>query len=281
MQSDVPEQAELLYARIDGRRLQLREPVPFSTDRLLPEYCFPDSHRATWIVKPLFFMDEHLGYMVIEPIDNDARNFESVRGQISNTLKVALLLIRQKEIEDKLQVFNQKLNLLSVRDELSGLYNRRGFFEAATAILGKPENIAEDSLVIFADIDGMKKINDTYGHAEGDVAILTTTHILTSVFRGEDIVARMGGDEFVVLAKTLSESHFTIIQERIARMLQEYNRTSGKPYRLDFSLGHASFGVQKRPNLEELLKIADERLYIEKRRRRALSGEEQDAAISV
>ncbi|MBP7401455.1 MAG: GGDEF domain-containing protein, partial [Clostridia bacterium] len=272
--TSMPAQSELIYAHVGGQDAIRGVPVRFDTERLLPEGFIPTDRRFTWVVKPLFFQDEHLGYLVFEPTGEDTRNFEPVRGQISSTLKVALLLIRQREIEARLakavvelQEFNSKLNRLSVRDELSGLYNRRGFFEAAASLLSGQDNASPGFLVVYADVDGMKGINDTYGHAEGDEAIRAAADVLCRAFRGDDVVARMGGDEFVVLAKNVSEEHVPKIRERIETLLLEHDKNSGKPYRLDISLGFSSHRPVKPVSLEELLHDADLRLYQEKKRK--------------
>jgi len=274
-QEHVPDQATLLFAQRDGQDILRSRSVLFATDELLPEICRPKDRRFTWIVKPLFFQNEHLGYMVFEPTSTDTRNYEPVRGQISNTIKVALLLLRQSEIEarlagavEELQEFNWRLNRLSVRDELSGVFNRRGFFESAAKMISTDGGKTGPILLLFADIDNMKTINDQFGHSEGDEAIRTTVSILKHAFRNDDIIARMGGDEFVVLAKNLTEKNIPSVRERILTITQEYNDRSEKPYRIAFSFGLAAFNPEEYRDLEEMLQVADSRQYEEKRRRK-------------
>ena len=274
-QEQIPDQAILLFAHQDGCNVLHNRTISFSTDNLLPDMCYPQDRRFTWIVKPLFFQNEHLGYMVFEPTSTDTRNYEPIRGQISNTIKVALLLLKQSEIEarlagavEELQEFNWRLNRLSVRDELSGVYNRRGFFESATKVVDLNNRTPESVLLLFADIDNMKMINDQYGHSEGDQAIRATVSILKRAFRSDDIIARMGGDEFVVLAKQLSENNVSSVRERIQTFTREYNEQSGKPYQLEFSLGIATVNPDVHQDLEELLRLADTRQYEEKRRKK-------------
>ncbi|HEY5465941.1 MAG TPA: GGDEF domain-containing protein, partial [Clostridia bacterium] len=272
---EIPEIVRLIYSKQDNQIEHYLVPLEFPSADLIPGDTWKSGGRTTRVFKPLFFRNEQLGYVVFEPLTNNVKSFEAVRGQISNMLKVINLLLRQKEIEGRLakavgdlQEFNRTLNILSIRDELTSLLNRRGFFDAVQNELDVSGENVQEFLVIFADIDGMKSINDVYGHEEGDAAIRNTAEMLRKVFRADDVIARMGGDEFIVYARHAAPSFFEKVQERAELVLAEIRAVSPKPYRLSVSLGCACFDPHTPLSLSELLREADQHLYEEKRRRK-------------
>jgi diguanylate cyclase (GGDEF)-like protein len=114
---------------------------------------------------------------------------------------------------DQVSLHNEMLTQLAERDELTGLYNRRGFFGLAQRQI--EDSLSYPMMIIFSDIDDLKSINDTHGHPEGDFAIRQVAEILTQTFRGGDIVARIGGDEFVVLSPKCTPVDLANIKKRI------------------------------------------------------------------
>ncbi len=277
-QPEFPSTAQLIYANKNGRTERFGSPVPFDTADLLPADQWGDE-RVTRIFKPLFFRDEQMGYVIIEPMGIDTKNFDAVRGQIGNMLKIIHLLMHQGEIEERLaravgelQEFNRTLNILSVRDELTGLLNRRGFFSAVQREFDALGDLLREYLVVFADIDGMKGINDSYGHNEGDAAIRALGDMLCGVFRSDDVIARLGGDEFIVFARNAGESFEETVRQRVAAALAEINSTAGKPYLLSASMGFARYDPSDPRTLSDLMGEADGRLYEEKRRKKESNG---------
>lgn len=124
-------------------------------------------------------------------------------------------------------------------------------------------------LVVFSDMDGLKVINDTYGHDAGDRAIIAMGKALRKTFRNIDIVARLGGDEFSIVAIDVAEEFLDIFRRRLDQILEAYNATSGEPFKLSLSLGAVSFSHDDNNRLEKLLTLADSVLYEEKRQKRA------------
>jgi len=122
-----------------------------------------------------------------------------------------------------------------------------------------------DGLLFFADLDGLKKINDTYGHEEGDNAIKAVAVILRKTFREVDILSRIGGDEFTIFTINTSMGMTSDFRKRIYDLLDEYNRTSGKPYKVSISIGAVPFSAKGTENIESLLNRADKMLYEQKR----------------
>jgi diguanylate cyclase (GGDEF)-like protein len=150
---------------------------------------------------------------------------------------------------------------LSTHDALTGLFNR-SFYEAEVANLAKSRNFPVSTILL--DIDGLKHANDTRGHAAGDKLICMTSRVLKKAFRAEDIVARIGGDEFVVLLPKTDHKQLKDAMQRIYRCLENENRLESE-CRLELSLGTAT--AETNDKLIESLKIADKKMYQDKRSR--------------
>ena len=112
-----------------------------------------------------------------------------------------------------------------------------------------------------------KIINDKFGHNEGDRALKAAGDIMTEAFRNADIIARIGGDEFTVLLGSAGKKHIPMLRERIDRETEKMNNTLGKPYKITLSLGFASYRQYSNSNLRDLMDLADQELYLEKRLR--------------
>ena len=167
-------------------------------------------------------------------------------------------ITEKKRLEDH-------LSTLSITDELTGLYNRRGFFALAQQQMKVAERTKKDMLLFFADLDKMKQINDTLGHQEGDKALIEIAAIFKEVFRESDIIGRMGGDEFAILAIDTSDETREVLMHRLCNILDNYNRSEGKSYQLSLSIGIAHYNPETPSTLDELMAQADTLMYEEKR----------------
>jgi diguanylate cyclase (GGDEF)-like protein len=127
--------------------------------------------------------------------------------------------------------------------------------------------LENSALLIFADLDGMKWINDKFGHYEGDLALIKTTEILKEVFRESDIIARIGGDEFVVLAMETHNTNEDIITTRLKETLDSYNAREKRRYMISLSIGFANYYPENPCSIEELLTQADTCMYKQKRKK--------------
>ena len=154
----------------------------------------------------------------------------------------------------------------SLLDELTKLYNRRGFLVLAGNHLEQAERTRQPFSLVFIDLDGMKQVNDTLGHIEGDRALVEAADLLSKCVRQSDIVARIGGDEFVLLLTATTEN---TIRERLHEQLHAWNSRVGRRYRLSFSIGVATGGGEKRVTIEELLAEADVLMYRQKQEKKA------------
>jgi diguanylate cyclase (GGDEF)-like protein len=160
---------------------------------------------------------------------------------------------------------HEQLEHLALVDDLTGLYNRRGFFYLARRHL---ETTHVPLLVLYIDMDNLKTINDTLGHAYGDKAIVKMGEALKKVFRGSDIVARLGGDEFVVLAVGATEQTLQAMLERLSNILTDYHAQDDIAFPLSASIGVIGQDPSKPMSLEALLEEADRNMYEEKVQRR-------------
>jgi diguanylate cyclase (GGDEF)-like protein len=171
---------------------------------------------------------------------------------------------RQRQAETQLEE-------LTLTDDLTGLRNRRGFFFLTEQEfkLARNNRTGIQLWLIYADLDGLKKINDSLGHEVGSRAIVQTAEVLKGTFRDSDIIARLGGDEFVVLAVGNAADSGDIMVARLQENLRGYNIEERLPYRLSLSVGAVRVDVERAPSIaasiDDVLKEADEAMYEDKR----------------
>jgi len=172
----------------------------------------------------------------------------------------------QKNME--LEQANDRLRSLSLSDELTGLNNRRGFMILATGLLKFSRRAGHPLCLLYIDLDCLKPINDTFGHAAGDMALTHFARILTETFRDSDVIARMGGDEFVVMTVDATESDLAGIQARLQSNVNADNLQSVRGYALSFSLGVIRVDLNSTATMEALLSQADAAMYAHKQSRK-------------
>lgn len=165
---------------------------------------------------------------------------------------------------DRHQLQRELVNL-SLTDELTGLNNRRGLFTLAERQLKLSRRRGQGLVVVLADLDGLKQINDKFGHAEGDKALIATAQVLLATFRDVDIIARLGGDEFAVVVVDADENLEEALRARLIRQIEARNAREDALYTLSLSVGTARQTVRKQRTMDELLARADEALYKVKR----------------
>ncbi len=155
---------------------------------------------------------------------------------------------------------------LSLRDEMTGLLNRRGFLELGRQQHQVALRSGRSFALLFADVDGLKGINDNLGHDAGDRALRDAADALRWVFRESDLVARLGGDEFVVLAVDAEQGSTSGLRARVHAAVQAFNAAGrGRPYTLSMSLGVTTFDPKAPESLDMLLAAADAAMYVQKR----------------
>jgi two-component system cell cycle response regulator len=162
----------------------------------------------------------------------------------------------------------EELRQLTLIDELTKLYNRRGFLTLARQHLILNRRRKNDLFLIFADFDGLKIINDQSGHSAGDAALIETANILKKTYRESDIIARIGGDEFAVLTTDSQGTSSGSLKTRLINNIHKNNKKSKRSYTLSISIGIAEYHTNSRCGIEQLLARADLKMYQEKKRKR-------------
>lgn len=181
------------------------------------------------------------------------------------------LLIQKDELLQKLWLENKNLNYLASIDVMTGVLNRKSGLELLEREF-KLSNINNENLVIcFIDVDGLKIINDTFGHEEGDKLLISAAQILKESIRKTDFVIRMGGDEFLVVFPETSIKEVNKLQERILKLIEEINKNNEK-YNLSLSCGFYEYSkkTEKKLTINELIKSADKEMYKVKREKRGI-----------
>jgi len=176
-----------------------------------------------------------------------------------------------KQYQDSLAQSEAKLRELSLTDELTGLSNRRGFSLLAEQQIKLSLRMQTGFTLFFADMDGMKGINDSLGHAIGDQALQEMAKLLKESFRASDIVARIGGDEFICLSVDTSPAEIAASLTRLQHNITEANRTP-RPYKLSLSIGAAVFDPASPSDLDTLLAEADRQMYTAKKAKSGVRG---------
>ncbi len=168
---------------------------------------------------------------------------------------------------------------LSITDQLTGLHNRRGFLSLAGHQLKVAERDKNEMLLLFADLDCLKWINDTYGHEEGDRTLVEAAAIFRETFRTSDIVARLGGDEFSALVVDITEADAEIITARLQSLIDARNRKENRKYNLSISVGCSYYDPACPCTIDELIASADKLMYEEKQGKKFLPLERGSAAV--
>ena len=176
------------------------------------------------------------------------------------------LLMRAVRCAAKQYMLQEELGNLALTDELTGLYNRRGFMALAERQLKIGRRSGRGMLLFVMDVDRLKQINDSFGHLQGDRVLKRTAEVLEETFRDSDVLARLGGDEFAVLAVEASGHSEATIKTRLFECLKSISAEQ-HGYEISLSVGVARFDPRNRTSIEELMVKADRAMYEQKRRR--------------
>lgn len=220
----------------------------------------PDHDLEELLSSALLASDKQLGNIVkqVDEISNALKSGETD----PETLRVAVhpavwCAVRHVILE-------RELRYLALTDDLTSLYNRRGFFAAGTQQLRLARRNSQPMLLFFCDLNRLKDINDCFGHREGDLALVKTADALEYAFRDSDVLARLGGDEFAVLALEASEENREALLKRLDKSIELAN-AGERRYQLSLSIGVARFDPKKEVALGDLIAEADHAMYDNKR----------------
>ncbi len=206
--------------------------------------------------------DSHLAGLLqeVDEISSSLQLENADRENLNNAVHRTVLYAIRSSLRDR------QLCSLALTDDLTELYNRRAFFALASQQLKVGRRTGQGFLLLFADVDNLKQINDRYGHREGDLALIRAARALGKTFRDSDVIARLGGDEFAVLALEASSHDEVAILGRLKESLLTAAGSEDR-YDLSLSVGVARFDPKRSLPLEALLAEADRSMYREKNNR--------------
>lgn len=238
-------------------------------DVVLLDLFLPDGHGLETLTKvQTHTQNVNVPIVIMTGLDDEMTALEAMRKGAQDYLvkgqtngKMLSRVIRYAMARQKMQSVLQGLSLL---DELTGVYNRRGFMHLAEQHLKLALRNKKELVLIIADLDGLKRINDAFGHQEGDLALIKAAQLLRSTFRESDVVSRIGGDEFAVLAIDVMDGDDEIIR-RLQDHIKDFNLRRNRRCPLLFSFGAVRFDPRRPFSLEDIMSKADEALYQNKR----------------
>jgi len=218
------------------------------------------TEKSTWLGVPLKVEDRVIGAMAVQSYTNpnlyreeDIKLMEFVSNQVATA-------IERKRMEEELK-------RLAHYDTLTGAYNRGYGVELIQRQIKLSKRNKSPLLLAYSDLDNLKDINDEFGHEEGDRAMLQVAKLFKSILREVDIITRMGGDEFLVIFLDSSLNEIPIIKKRLSKELTRLNQISKKPYEIGFSTGFSNYDPTNPQSMDELIRVADQMMYEEKKRK--------------
>lgn len=232
------------FASFDFRR-------SFDTKLMLPQLSEERSEPSVFYFIPVHFNEYSMGYAVLESRLSALKTINTVDVNWIRNVNNCLEMLRIRE----------EILKFSERDAMTGLYNRRGMDVNIRELLSTA-NTGDSVIVFVIDMDGLKHINDTYGHSEGDYGINAISAAVSSVKRNNEICVRAGGDEFYMIGVGKYNNIDQVIRsERFNLALSEINKSSGKPYEISASIGSAIRLFTPDLDIDELLEEADANMY--------------------
>lgn len=272
------DRSEMGWLDVDEQKTKLENLV---TDL----YCEREE-RVTVIVNLLFSTVEQYGILVSEIEDGYLHSSIPITYQMSATVKTVELLRdnasmmgQLKKSIDEIKEKNQILDEISKSDELTQIYNRRGFQTMVQRKISHAANRGKKAFVIYADMNNLKIINDRFGHEEGDYSLKLIADILKESLDEDSIVGRFGGDEFVAFTYATDDRNVRSIRKEISEITKRKNEGNGKPYYVSMSVGICEFECGRDVDMKDLMDKADVDLYLEKKHKRSNVLKNEDEAI--
>ena len=236
--------------------------VPFNSKELFPPDILIDDRPVACFFNAVHFEDRCFGYQVVRFADEENNAPEDIYHSWASAVSISLEFRR---MSDRMKLMYNRAFANSIRDAMTGLYNRQGYELYSKEIFDLAKERKTKLLVVVADLDDLKKINDTYGHDEGDNAITVAARALQTCCGNGEYCVRSGGDEFIIIGTYDYDNAIPIFyRSRIDGYLARYNSSSEKPYHVGMSTGFFIDYTDGYDDIDRCLKIADERMYANK-----------------
>ena len=264
-----------LYKNETEKGCPIGDTQDIGPDQLFENRFVNRSTRHTLIATMLFSAEEQYGVFVTALDSCNHKYVRTIARQFSSTVKTIFLLKQNAKLTAKLEdnlrqikANNHVLSEISRRDELTGIYNRRGFMNAVEEELNDPFNRDKKAVMVYADMNNLKVINDKFGHEEGDFSLRLVASMLKESFRNTDIVGRFGGDEFAAFALVDQDNYVAKLRKRIESITEQANSKTDKPYYVSMSVGICEFLCEDGVSITDIMDTADGDLYSQKKSKR-------------
>lgn len=263
----LPHWMNLVAYRKDGQIASCkRGELRVLTDDLFRNEYY-SSKRGTYVVMDVYAREKQYGIFVCCMEPKSFHSVEFISYQAGVVLEFAGYYNDRNKLLGELLYENERLDSMSYKDELTGIFNRRGFTRSVSELLATPSNVGKNVVAIYMDLNYLKLINDCFGHVEGDFAIKKTACVIEYCFSDyESVIGRMGGDEFVGFA-IANKGEGELIKRRIYENMTEYNTLQERQYDITVSAGVYEFVIDSNTSLVEIMNRADKKLYEEKRKK--------------
>jgi two-component system, cell cycle response regulator len=285
---DDPADAELIRAYLDSVRHaeidvksvdRISAAVKYLEDNsvnvILTDLGLPDS-RGLGTLNKIHEKNLETPIIILSGLDDEAMALEAVKSGAQDYLIKGHIdashLMRSIRYSIERHRLMQELKSISITDELTGLYNRRGFLVLAKKQLEMAARFNNTLWLIYIDMDNIKWINDNLGHKEGDRSLIDMSEILKKTFRDSDILGRIGGDEFALLIADEIDTNSQQIIDRAQKNIGSFNAAMARPYKISVSMGLVACDPASCCDINDLLSIADKIMYKEKMTKKMRNG---------
>ncbi|MBI9010881.1 MAG: GGDEF domain-containing protein [Clostridiales bacterium] len=251
---EYPEHMRLYFGYNHGEVLKEES---FLTKKGLPDSIFKRKYSNSFLIYPILFDKTSYGYIVCD--DKTAEDMSFI--VLKNILDTA---ISRVDIYDQIESYSKKMEGLSLKDPLTGILNRRGFDNMTRKAFASQILAGKNPSIIYCDVNNLKKINDTYGHDAGDLVIKQAALTLEQYFKNGEVVARIGGDEFVVYIEHVTENSIASICRDFKTFIHSHNMDFNYPFTLSMEVGLSVYSNLENQSYDILMKQADLALYEKK-----------------
>lgn len=241
---------------------KLKSPLKFDPNEcMIPEGVLYYQDGEMY-VSALYHNSLQYGYIIFRPGSFDLAIYDLLTRFLGTIISSVYQYTQIHNEGSRFKARNKQLDLIARTDELTGLLNRRGLYDMGQTTLKYAKSMGQSGLVVYCDMDGLKMINDSFGHEAGDQAIVAEAQILKKNFRSNDVVARLGGDEFAMVSPGLTAEAFERIKHQIEEDCEAWCEENKVPYTLSISMGAVPYPTAKNEySLINLLSEADDKLY--------------------